>query len=361
MRGRDFAAVDRARSLVLRHGWNATAYQILNPGIDLWFSAAGDAVVGYVTHAGVRVVAGAPVCDGSRLQAVAAEFEREAAACKKKVCYFCAEARLETLYRGVESHCMVSLGAQPVWDPLRLSAAVLSKASLRAQLHRAANKGVVVCERPREAASDTEDLQECLEQWLAAKGLPPLHFLIEPWTIGQLVDRRVFVAQAGSTLLGFAVASPVPARGGWLIEQIVRRPTAPNGTAELLLAAVARTLAADGSRYITLGLAPLSRRGDTADRETPPWLRLVFGWLRAHGRRFYNFRGLELFKAKFGPDRWDPVYAVVNEPSFTPRTLYAIAAAFGGGSPILLIVRAGAKAVRTEGMWLRTHVAGRLR
>ena len=29
--------VRRARDLVMTHGWNATAYQIVNPGIDHWF------------------------------------------------------------------------------------------------------------------------------------------------------------------------------------------------------------------------------------------------------------------------------------------------------------------------------------
>jgi lysylphosphatidylglycerol synthetase-like protein (DUF2156 family) len=61
-----------ARDLVLAHGWNATADQILNPGIRHWFAAAGDAVVGYVTEGRVRVVAGAPVATEARLAAVPA-------------------------------------------------------------------------------------------------------------------------------------------------------------------------------------------------------------------------------------------------------------------------------------------------
>ena len=40
--------LEHARALVLRHGWNAMAYQILNPGIRRWFSADGEAVVGYL-------------------------------------------------------------------------------------------------------------------------------------------------------------------------------------------------------------------------------------------------------------------------------------------------------------------------
>ena len=59
-------SVQRARKLVLKYGWNATAYQIVNPGITHWFSSSGDAMIGYVRKNHVRVVAGAPVCDGKR-------------------------------------------------------------------------------------------------------------------------------------------------------------------------------------------------------------------------------------------------------------------------------------------------------
>lgn len=126
------ASHERARELVLRHGWNATAYQIVNPGLSRWFSRAGDAVVGYVTRHGVRVVAGAPVCHPSRLAAVAAEFESEAAGRGKRVCYFCAQARLEALYKQSGDHSMALLGSQPVWNPERWAATVESKSSLRA-------------------------------------------------------------------------------------------------------------------------------------------------------------------------------------------------------------------------------------
>jgi phosphatidylglycerol lysyltransferase len=57
----------RARKLILEHGWNATAYQILNPGISLWFSSAGDGVIGFVRHRKALVVGGAPVCAVDRL------------------------------------------------------------------------------------------------------------------------------------------------------------------------------------------------------------------------------------------------------------------------------------------------------
>jgi phosphatidylglycerol lysyltransferase len=348
-----------ARSLVLRYGWNATAYQILNPGIAHWFSAAGDAVVGYAREHGVWVVAGAPVCAGERLAEVAGEFERDARQRGARACYFGAGARLESHYGADPGSSIVLLGAQPVWRPAAWPEIVGRHASLRAQLNRARNKGVAVVEWDAARATNSPALRRCLADWLATRGLPPLHFLVEPDTLGMLADRRVLVAERGGEVVGFLVASPVPARGGWLVEQIVRGHGAPNGSNELLVDAAMRALAAARSEYVTLGLAPLSRRAPAAPADHPLWLRLTLRWVRAHGRRFYNFDGLDAFKAKLQPEGWEPIYAIARERPFSPRTLYAIAAAFSGGSPLSLVARALLRAARQEARWARGRRAGR--
>jgi phosphatidylglycerol lysyltransferase len=189
-----------------------------------------------------------------------------------------------------------------------------------------------------------------LAAWLAGRGLPSLHFLVEPETLGLLADRRVFVAErGGGGVAAFLVATPIPARGGWLLEQWPRAPDAPNGTVELLVDAAMRALAASGAGAVTMGLAPLSRRaGDDAARRLPPWLALVLAWARLHGRRFYDFGGLDAFKAKFRPDAWEPISAIADGPRFPPRALWAIAGAFSRGSPAALVARALAMAARAE-------------
>ncbi|HEV2149125.1 MAG TPA: DUF2156 domain-containing protein [Longimicrobiaceae bacterium] len=345
------ADLARARALVMEHGWNAAAYQILNPGIRLWFSAAGDAVAGYVRRDGVRVVAGAPVCAGGRLPGVAAELEREAERAGERVCYFGAGARLETIFGDSPTHSLVRLGAQPVWDPAAWPGIIAGHASLRAQVSRARNKGVEVREWAAARATGSPVLHRLLEEWLATRGLPPLHFLVESETLESLWDRRVFVAERAGEPVGFLVASPVPVRRGWLVEQFVRGQGAPNGTTERMIDAAMHALAADGARYVTLGLAPLSRHGPRPTHRTPPWLRLLLGWVRAHGRRFYNFEGLDAFKAKLDPQRWEPIYAIANEPRFSPRILYAIAAAFSAGPPVAMVGRALARAATQEARW----------
>ena len=344
----------RARELVLAHGWNAMAFQIVNPGISHWFSARGDAVVGYVARGGTRVVAGGPVCSEDRLLEVVREFGESAAADGQRVCYFGAGARLEQALIDTGGWSAAMLGAQPSWDPTRWAAIVSAHASLRAQLNRARNKGVIVTEQPTGSAQLEGELRRCLDEWLSQRGLPPLHFVVEPETLGHLRDRRLFVAARAGAVVAFLLASPVPARGGWLVEQIVRSRVAPNGTSELLLDSAMRALANDGARYVTLGLAPLSRHSRFDVARMPLWLRLTLRWVRAHGRRFYDFEGLDRFKTKFRPEHWEEIVAIADSPHFPPRALWAIAAAFAQGSPAGLIGRALFRAARQEGRWMRS-------
>ena len=325
------------------------AYQILNPGIDLWFSPDRAGVIGYVRYGRTRVVAGAPVCELSTLDLVASRFLDESHRQGDRVCYFGAGDRLDSMYSRNDQWSRVLLGAQPVWDPHHWPEAVQRRSSLRAQFNRARNKGVVVVEWRSTEAENHPALRRCLAEWLETRGLPPLHFLVEPETLNHLADRRVFVAtRNGREVVAFTVFSPVPARNGWLIEQIVRGHAAPNGTAELLLDCSVKAVASSGSTYVTLGLSPLSERAGSADFNQPVWLRFLLRWVRLHGARFYNFRGLDAFKAKFNPDQWEPIYAIAEGRSFPPRALYAIAGAFSGGNPIRLIAIALLRAIREE-------------
>src|ERR1041385_4921145 len=165
--------MEAARSLVLRYGWNATAFQILNPGVQHWFSVAGDAVIGYATYARTRVVVGAPVCARERLAQVVREFEHASSRDGFRVMYFGAGSRLEQLASSGGGYAFLLLGAQPVWDPRAWPDVVRKKKSLRAQLHRAANKGVAVVEWPASRAATDAAIALVLAQWLATRGLPP--------------------------------------------------------------------------------------------------------------------------------------------------------------------------------------------
>ena len=128
----------------MSYGWNSVSYQILNPALEFWFSSLTQAVVGYTRRYRVLLVAGAPVCRTAMLADVCHEFEGFARRQGCRVCYVCAEERLRLALAFLPKHAVVTLGAQPVWEPNLWPQLIQSHASLRAQLHRCRNKDVDV-------------------------------------------------------------------------------------------------------------------------------------------------------------------------------------------------------------------------
>jgi phosphatidylglycerol lysyltransferase len=338
----------KARELVLAHGCNATAYQILNPGISHWFNAGGNAVLGYVSRGSWLLAAGEPICAPENLAAAIAGFEAFARSRNRSVCYVCAAEPIRQLLARSPAHSVVTIGAQPVWNPATWPEIVRSRRSLRAQLSRSVNKGVRI-ESP--APADDGEIRRTLLEWLQSRRLPPMHFLVEPEVLSGVVDDRIqLVARRKGRIVAFLVASPVTGRNGFLIEELARSPRAPNGTSELLIDAAMHRFAEAGCTWATMGLVALA---DGTTRGNPLWLRGLMHVARAHANRFYNFRGLERFRAKMHPANWERLYAISNERRFSPQALYAIGGAFSGISPLRAIGIGVLKGAREE---LRTLV-----
>ncbi len=345
-----------ARKLVLRFGAASTAYPILNPRMQLWFSRNFQGVVGFRDFGEYRVASGGPVCAPELAVTIAREFERDAEGQGRRICYFGVEVL------PITGHTSVVIGSQPAWNPVEWKGILARSPSLRAQLNRARNKGVTVeiwpsAPRGQVDGVTVDDLRPLLAEWLAGRRMPPMHFLVEPDLLDNLEDRGLFVALRNGRPVAYLIATPIPARRGRLIEQIVRGKSAPNGTSELLINAAMQNALAEGEEYLTLGLVPLARHPAQSLEVNPWWLRLVFAWVREHGRRFYNFQGLEDFKMKFRPTLWEPVYAAMPGKAFRPGALYAVAGVFGGMSPPKFLVWSLVHALRMELRW----VLGRLR
>jgi phosphatidylglycerol lysyltransferase len=307
--------------LLKRHGWNSTSFQVLEPGFCYWFDEERQACVAYVDTGGAWVAAGAPITQPEHFAAVVSGFEAAAHAQGRRVCFFGTEQRF-TAAAPVQ---VLPIGEQPVWEPLRWEETVRSSRGLREQLRRARARGVTVRRvGPEELGAPEHPTRQAVERlltrWLAARRMAPMGFLVQVSPFAFAEERRAFVGELNGEVVCFLSAAPVFARQGWLLQHLVRDPRAPNGATELMVDAAMRAAAAEGQRYVTMGLAPLSG-------EVPLWLRAA----RACGAALYDFKGLRTFKAKLRPHAWHPIH--LAWPSRVGRLwpVYDSLRAFAGG------------------------------
>lgn len=218
------------------------------------------------------------------------------------------------------------IGAMAIWSPALWRQKLQSNRSLRRQIRRARHKGASLCEGP----GDENQLAECQQEWLEGQGLPPLHFLGRAVDTDHLQGKFILRAEVSGQVVAFLVASKVPVRNAWVVEQIARIPSAPNGAVELLIHAAMIRFADLGVGEVSLGLAPLADCEEWSD-DASPCVRWALRRAKAIGGTVYNFKGIEQFKRKLRPDRWEPVYAVANF-KWSWRSLAELLRAFTGES-----------------------------
>lgn len=301
------APVPSALALVRSVADSSASFQGLQPGMQQRFFGP-DACVAYVDTGGAWVAAGPPIAPLPRRAEVARAFFEEARRCRRRACMFNVDASLCDA-PGVET---LFIGEEPRWELARWTEVLAQHRRLREQLRRARAKGV----RARVASAEElgpnsplrGEMQRIVERTLASRPLAPMAFLVDVHPFALREERLYVVAEQDGHVVAFATATPIPARRGWLLEHVMRAPSAPNGTAELIVDTLFRTMLASGSEMATLGLAPLA--GDVV-----PVLALI----RSASRRLYNFAGVHAFKKRLHPHGWEPRYLAF--PRGTPAAL----------------------------------------
>ena len=300
--------------LVRRYGTDAVSTH----ATSALFWGDTSAGVAYADTGSAWIGIGAPLAPADRRRAIAERFIAAARLAGRRACFFGVEdARFATSLKRLE------LGLQSMYAPADWHRAVSKHRSLREQLRRARAKGVTVRRvSHHELASPGAPLRVAAEalvaEWLRTRRMEPLGFVVDI-TPFRNVDAHIYLAaEVHGQLVAFVSVAPIEARRGWLIEDMVRAHSAPNGSTEALLAGVFEAVA--DADMVTLGLAPLAGAAF--------WQRFA-RWL---GRPLYNFEGLHRFKSRLHPPVWIPVFLVC--PRHTPSAIAVVDClrAFANGS-----------------------------
>jgi phosphatidylglycerol lysyltransferase len=250
------------------------------------------------------VIAGDPVCDPADAATLISAVRRRSL--PRPVFAYAATPALRSAWASA-GFGAVPIGAEPVFDPRRFTLAGGARATVRAAVNHATRSGLSVVEHhPRAPGSDDRnaELEDISTQWLAGKGRDELGFLLGQPQLNVPTAKRYFVA-AGERVEGFLVCEPIWARQGWYLDVTRRRPDAPRGTMELLVAETLRTLGSEGVPFASMGLSPLARLDADAPPSDSPRLSALLS--EAFGRLTtpYDFRDLARYQAKFAPDAWE--------------------------------------------------------
>ena len=194
---------------------------------------------------------------------------------------------------------------------------------------------------PDALAAHSQQLHAVSGTWLQSWRGPELSYSLG--TLSTLSDPDIEVGlafAANGSLEAFVSWLPVPARRGWTLDLMRRRPDSTYGAMEALMVRAIEEAARQGIDEVSLGVAPrVIAAGDpsgAADRA----LRTMYWGLD----RFQRSRTLHRFKAKFSP-RWEDRYLAVPGASTLPEVMIAL-------------VRAHLPPLSASRVWVRSALRG---
>jgi phosphatidylglycerol lysyltransferase len=343
---------DELLSLQQTYGYNAHSLVSVTPGARLWRSQDLAGAIIYSDFGRVRLAAGDPLTSVEETSELARRFIVAARQEKRIAAFVPASARFARTCAAACDLSGVKVGAAPYFDLQTWGPRGDRAKKLRAGINQARRAGVTIEALATINPLIVEETATLCRNWLRTRRTATTFgwlFALDPFRHGE--RKKFFAARdADGKLVGFLAASPIPAREGWYLEDVLREPCAPNGTADLLVSEALLQLGASGAKLATLGTSPLAMDG--GDDIPKGDHAMVERALRLTSKRlgmFYNFEGLRRFKAKFAPTWWESEYVLVPRgATVPPRVAHAIVRAIAPGGVSRLLTRHVARSIRRK-------------
>ena len=324
------------------HGYNAHTLIGIASGIRVWTSREAEGAVAYNEFGKVWLVPGDPLASVENLASVSAGFLQKARMERRVVAFMPATQQFAKQSSNLGLRA-VRIGSAPYFD--------LATWAPRGDRAKKARAGVNQARRAGVRVNEIVDIDErfrrettCLcKSWMTTRRSAIRFEWLFKVDLFQHKDRKKYFAarDANGKLVGFIAASPIPARDGWYLEDVLRAKDAPNGTIDLLIVEVLQLLKSHGAKLATLGTAPMAIAGDLdPEVHDSRLLTKVAGLVANCFAVFYNFDGVRRFKGKFAPSWWESEYILMSPNVTAPtRILRAFVRATVPAGPSMLVAR----------------------
>src|SRR5256714_1652257 len=335
--------------LQMLYGYNAHSLVSIAPGAEMWSTPDIDGAIIYGEFGRVWLAAGDPLAPPDEAAELARQFAAFARRRNRVVAFVPTSAQFAGSVSSTD-FSVVKVGAAPYFDLQTWNPRGDCAKKLRAGVNQARRSGIEI-----ETAADLnekfrQETAELCMSWLESRRSGATFgwlIALDPFMHSEY--KRYFAARVDGKLIGILAASPIPARKGWYLEDVISEPEAPQGTATLLVVEALKRLKEEGAAIATLGTSPLATDGPN---DIPTEHLLVARALDMASRRlgaWYNFEGLRRFKGKFVPSWWESEYVLGQRGvAVPPRIGHAIVRALVPGGLTQLLTRQGIRVMRGD-------------
>lgn len=325
----------RATEVVNRFGRTALARAVLFEDKSYFFTG-DDSVIGYAAYGRGAISLGDPICPPEKA--------RESIVAFRDYCRHndWLPAFISTLpdyledYKaaGFDSIC---LGYEAIVNLATLSLEGKENKDMRYAINRMEKMGYTAVVHQAPLDSNLYDrLHEISDAWLTSRHGGEMHFS-DGWFNEKYIQSEpvMVIHAADGSPTAFANLVPEYQKNELTIDLMRHLPKVEYGTMEFLFARLLQYAKENNYLSFSLGLSAIVGIGEKPD---DPRVEKALHTLSEFASRYFNFKGLHNFKAKFHPD-WQPRYLIYPGAASLPQILSTLLQAHSGRDYIWKFLR----------------------
>lgn len=298
---------DRARRIVDLHGRSSLDFFKTWPDKSFYFGPDGTTVIAYRAAWGFAVGLGDPVGPEPGREPCVRAFLQFCAGNGWRVAFHQTLPELLPVYRKL-GLSVLKIGEEALVDLQAFVTTTRRSNTFRRIEKRALAAGMQVTEHaPPHPGALLDEVQTISRDWLTVPGRRERGFTLGTFTRDYVAGTPLLVCRdVQGQALAFLNIIPCWPAGDATIDLMRHRVQIPNGTMDWLFAETLARLAASGRRRFSLGLAPLAGVGD---RPGAAIEERAVHQMYERLNRFFSYKGLRTYKAKFEP-QWEDRFLV---------------------------------------------------
>ncbi len=291
-----------AKVILEKHGTSSLDFFKLWPDKSYFFSEDRKSFIAYKMSANVAIALGDPAGPEHQLEAITRAFVRYCSENGWSVAFHEVLSDLLPMYHRLGMG-VLKIGEEAIVDLEHFRAHTAERKSFRRIRRKFEKEGYLLTRHsPPHSRGLLDEVEEISEEWLSLPGRRERSFTLGSFDRGYLSETPLFVVRdPHKRPLAFVNEIPSYREGEATVDLMRYRLEIPNGTMEYLLTKLMLVLREEGYRRFDLGLAPLAGVGDQPGATLQ---ERALSQLYERLTRFFSYKGLRFYKAKFEP-HWE--------------------------------------------------------
>lgn len=283
-----------------------------------YFFGSEDTVIAYATSGRGAMVLGDPIGPDEQISAAIEKFRDFCSRNDWTPAFSSALPDYLAVYRalGFDAAC---IGYEAIVDLKRFTLEGSQNKGLRNTISRMERNGYMTeAHLPPLQDKLIADLQQISDAWLTSRHGGEMHFSVGWFEENYIRHSPVIVVRnAEGEAVAFANLVTEYQKNELTLDLMRHFPNVPNGTMDFLFVRMLLWAKQQGYASFSLGLSAIVGVGEKPE---DPRVEQALHTIAEYVSRFYNFKGLHVFKEKFHP-HWEPRYLVYPGVSSLPLVL----------------------------------------